>query len=115
MMGFGGVLIVLAVMAIVVMAVAARALVGAMRRARRVVKAPRLQAEATVINKRTEMLGSGRGEPGQRYYATFQFPDGQRLELMMSGPESGVITVGDQGTLDWQGPRYLGFAREILR
>jgi len=51
----------------------------------------------------------------QRYYVTFEFTSGSRLELDVPEPESGMLVVGDQGTLAWQGPRYLGFAREILR
>ena len=75
-------------------------------------RSPLAKAEARVVDKRTA-LG---GRPGdQCYYVTFELPTGQRLELDVSGRESGVLVVGDQGTLAWQGPRYLGFAREILR
>jgi hypothetical protein len=76
-------------------------------------QSPLAKAEARVVDKRTELAG-GRADD-QRYYVTFEFPTGQRLELEGSGRNSGVLVVGDQGTLAWQGPRYLGFAREILR
>ena len=109
-----GLVLVLVVLGLVVVPLVLP-VVAALRRASRVANSPRLQAEATVINKRTEVVASSRGEAGQRYYATFQFPDGERLELMVSGLQSGMLAVGDQGTLDWQGTRYLGFAREILR
>ncbi|HEY3546604.1 MAG TPA: DUF2500 domain-containing protein [Propionicimonas sp.] len=76
-------------------------------------RSPLSRAEARVVDKRTELAG-GRAED-QRYYVTFEFPTGNRLELEVPGRESGVLVVGDQGTVAWQGPRYLGFAREVLR
>ena len=66
-----------------------------------------------MVDKRTELAG-GRSDD-QRYYVTFEFPTGHRLELDVPGRESGLLVVGDQGTLAWQGPRYRGFAREVLR
>jgi len=76
-------------------------------------RSPLGKAEARVVEKRTQFTGV-RPET-QTYYVTFEFPTGQRLELAVPGRESGVLVVGDQGTLAWQGPRYLGFAREVLR
>ena len=76
-------------------------------------RSPLDKAEARVVDKRTLVTG-GRPET-QTYYVTFEFPTGQRLELEVPGRDSGVLVVGDQGTLAWQGPRYLGFAREVLR
>jgi uncharacterized protein DUF2500 len=76
-------------------------------------RSPLAKAEARVVDKRTELAG-GRADD-QHYYVTFEFPTGRRLELEVSGRESGVLVVGDQGTVAWQGPRYLGFAREVLR
>jgi hypothetical protein len=85
------------------------------RRRRRIAASPHLRAEAVVVDKRTKVIANDRGPTDQTYFATFQFPDGNRLELEVPGSESGLLVVGDQGALDWQGPRYLGFAREILR
>jgi hypothetical protein len=76
-------------------------------------RSPLAEVEARVVDKRTELAG-GRSDD-QHYYVTFEFPTGQRLELNLSGRESGMLVVGDRGTLTWQGPRYLGFSREILR
>ena len=76
-------------------------------------RSPLAKGEARVVDKRTQLSGS-RPET-QTYYVTFEFPTGQRLELEVPGRDSGVLVVGDQGTLAWQGPRYLGFAREVLR
>lgn len=76
-------------------------------------RSPLLRREARVVDKRTALAGSG--ATNQRYYVTFELTSGNRVELDLPGRESGMLVVGDQGTLAWQGPRYLGFAREILR
>jgi hypothetical protein len=75
---------------------------------------PLAQAEARVVDKRTLVTSAG-SATDQRYYVTFQFPDGNRVELAVPASEAGFLIVGDEGRLDWQGARYLGFAREILR
>jgi len=90
-------------------------LVSRNRRSRLDDRAPRLLADATVVDKRGEITGGGESRAVQHYYVTFQFPDGSRLELEVAGSESGMLTPGDTGSLDWQGSRYLGFTREILR
>lgn len=71
----------------------------------------RAQAEARVVDKRVLTTGAA----DQHYYVTFQFPDGNRAELAVPASEAGFLVIGDEGLLDWQGTRYLGFAREILR
>lgn len=77
--------------------------------------APRLRAEALVLDKRTEITGGGDRMTSQQYFVTFEFPDGNRAELSVSGTESGMLSPGDRGTLEWQGRQFVGFAREILR
>ena len=77
--------------------------------------APRLRVEAMVVDKRTEISGTADARSFQRYFVTFQFPDGNRAELSVTGPESGLLTPGDRGVLEWQGTRFVGFARQILR
>lgn len=78
--------------------------------------APRLTVEATVVTKRTahrrtmsDKHHSGRSYTN--YYATFQFPSGDRLELELKGHEYGLLVEGDKGKLTFQGTRYLGFER----
>lgn len=90
------------------------AIVRVARRRSRERSSPELQAEARVVHKRSQLTGGPR-DAHQRYYVTFQFPDGNRLELEVPPSEAGILVVGDEGRLDWRGPRYLGFAREILR
>jgi len=45
------------------------------------------------------------------YYATFQVPSGDRMELRLSGKEYGQLREGDRGELTFQGTRYLMFER----
>lgn len=77
--------------------------------------APLLRADALVVDKRSEITGGGETVASQHYYVTFEFPDGNRAELSVSGAESGMLTPGDRGLLEWQGSRFVGFARQILR
>jgi len=85
------------------------------RRSRLAKSSPVRRDEVVVLDKRTHVVTSGNGPTSQRYYVTFQLNDGRRLELEVTGPQSGLVVAGDRGTLEWQGPRYLGFARELLR
>ena len=47
-----------------------------------------------------------------RYFATFQFESGDRLELPVAATEYGLLVEGDHGLLSFQGTRYLGFQRQ---
>ena len=60
---------------------AALAFVRAMRRRSLERNAVEATADARVVDKRSRILGTVRNAPDQRYYATFEFPDGNRLEL----------------------------------
>lgn len=76
---------------------------------------PRLTVSATVTAKRTQVNHHGSmnsaGGSSTRYYVTFQVDSGDRMELPVSGPEYGMLAEGDQGSLTFQGTRYLGFER----
>lgn len=106
-------LMVLAVLVLVAIPVVL-AIIRVARRRSRDRSSPQLQAEAKVVDKRSQITRSG-ADADQRYFVTFQFATGSRLELEVSPSESGMLVVGDEGRLDWRGTRYLGFAREILR
>lgn len=81
---------------------------------------PRVTANAKVVSKRMQV-----GENRQRhsnddmmhsytyskYFATFEFDSGDRLELPVDGSEYGLLVEGDTGKLTFQGTRYLGFSR----
>lgn len=82
---------------------------------------PRLTVSAQVVTKRTSVshhrhqthggMDVGHMTTSTRYYATFQVKSGDRMELQLSGPEYGMLAEGDQGSLTFQGTRYLGFER----
>lgn len=82
---------------------------------------PRLTVSARVVTKRTSVshhhhhhhdgMGIGHTTSSTHYYATFQVESGDRMELSVSGPEYGMLAEGDQGSLTFQGTRYLSFER----
>ncbi len=75
-------------------------------------KQPRLNVDAIVVSKRTEVSGGGADSHSSTwYYVTFQFESGDRLELSVNGREFGLLAEGDVGDLDFQGTRYHGFTR----
>ena len=77
---------------------------------------PRLTVPALVRTKRMQ-VGRARGANNRtrgytRYYVTFEFESGDRLELKVDGSEYGMLAEGDCGMLSFQGTRYLGFVRD---
>ena len=50
---------------------------------------------------------------GRTYYATFQFSDGNREELVLPGEDFGLLAEGDEGTLTRLGGRYVHFERDL--
>lgn len=77
---------------------------------------PRLTVDASVVAKRTAMHHTGGTEPAMHsthtsYYATFQFPSGDRLELPIPADRFGYLAEGDSGKLTFQGTRFLDFER----
>jgi hypothetical protein len=74
--------------------------------------APLLTGPATVVTKREHVWG-GSGDTGASttYYATFQLPAGDRVELPVPATQYGQLVEGDQGVLTHQGTRFKGFAR----
>lgn len=81
---------------------------------------PRLTVPAVIVAKRTNVTRhhhSGAGghhhhHTSTSYYVTFQFGGGDRMELLVSGSEYGMLVEGDQGDLSFQGTRYLSFVRK---
>lgn len=72
---------------------------------------PVLEAEGTVVGKRTAVGGGGNIGVSQGYYVTFELADGQRLELGASGQQYGLIVEYDQGRLVYQGGLLRRFDR----
>lgn len=81
-------------------------------------QSPRLTVEATVASKRMQ-VGSNMHRNDDmmahhtysKYFVTFQFQSGDRLELPVTGQEYGMLIEHDHGQLTFQGTRYLGFVR----
>ncbi len=45
------------------------------------------------------------------YYVTFEMINGERMELQVPSGEFGMMVEGDQGTLQFQGTRFISFTR----
>ena len=82
---------------------------------------PRLTLPASVVTKLAQVgtthhhnaaTNTGGTYYNTKYFATFQFESGDRLELSVSPGEYGMLVEGDRGQLSFQGTRYLGFARQ---
>ncbi|WP_339315901.1 DUF2500 domain-containing protein [Paenibacillus sp. FSL R10-2734] len=67
-----------------------------------------------VTDKRTEVWGgSGDSSANTNYYITFEFEDQTRIELHIKANEFGLISIGDQGELTYQGTRFKEFNRMV--
>lgn len=113
-MVFIAVALIVLVVGIIVVVNVARVFAMAARDASPRASGPSRSAEALVVDKRSQFSGDDTSTR-QQYFVTFQLNDGNRVELEVPATESGILVVGDQGTLDWQGSRYLGFTRQIMR
>lgn len=81
-------------------------------------QSPVLTVNAKVITKRTNVSvhhhGNNQGmhtSSSTSYYVTFEVKSGDRIELMVSGHEFGMLVEGDYGELTFQGTRYKAFER----
>ena len=67
---------------------------------------------ATVRAKRMDVQGLAGDYGGQtNYFVTFEFPDGTRREVRVSGERYGQMAEGDTGTVTLQGTRFHSFIR----
>ncbi|WP_424767545.1 DUF2500 domain-containing protein [Paenibacillus sp. sgz302251] len=67
-----------------------------------------------VMDKRTEVWGgSGDSSANTDYYITFEFADHSRREIPVNPNQYGLIIVGDQGELTYQGTRFKEFKRIV--
>ncbi|MCR8845117.1 DUF2500 domain-containing protein [Paenibacillus sp. SC116] len=77
-------------------------------------RAPQISEVCKVIGKRDEVSGgSGNSSIRQQHYVAFELRDGSRVELQVKPEEYGLIAEGDQGTVSYQGTRFLAFNREM--
>ena len=72
---------------------------------------PRLTVNAQIVSKRFSSHHHHNGGSTHSYYVTFQFESGDRLEMHVPRDEYGLLVEGDQGSLTFQGTRYLSFER----
>jgi len=68
-----------------------------------------------VVDKRTQVWGgSGDSSATTNYFITFEFADHSRVELPVNTNHFGIIVVGDQGELTYQGTRFKDFKRILI-
>lgn len=75
-------------------------------------KAPRIQTRATVLSKRANcdnIAYSHLRDGGIVFYVTFRTGDGSAVELTMGRNQYGGLTESSEGTLTYQGDRFLKF------
>ena len=75
---------------------------------------PRLSVYAKIVDKRMTTHhhhSNGHHHHTHSYYVTFEVQSGDRMELKVPRTEYGLLVVGDEGTVSFQGTRYLGFER----
>jgi ribosomal protein L40E/membrane protein implicated in regulation of membrane protease activity len=73
--------------------------------------APMLTSQTRVVAKRMEVKNRGKSHTTE-YYATFDLPSGERLELELDGAQYGQVAEGDGVLLRHQGTWFLGFERQ---
>ena len=64
-----------------------------------------IEEEALVVSKRSQFIKV------TSYYITFQLSNGERKEFSVSAKNYGLIAEGDNGTLKYQGTRFVSFIR----
>lgn len=77
---------------------------------------PILSVSAKIVDKRMATHhhhSNGHHHHTHSYHITFEVESGDRMELNVPRNEFGLLIVGDEGMLSFQGTRYLGFERKI--
>lgn len=69
---------------------------------------PIMPIRSKVISKRTNVWGE---HSHTSYYATFEFENGERMELSIPHDKIGFIVEGDTGILEFQGSIFVNFTR----
>ena len=78
-------------------------------------KAPILSVDAKIVDKHMTTHHhhhNGHHSHSHSYFITFEVQSGDRMELSVPSSEFGLLIVGDEGVLSFQGTRYLGFERK---
>lgn len=81
-------------------------------------KQPIIPVQAKIVTKRTDVSHHHHGTNNNMhhssstwYYATFEMTNGERMELQVPSREFGMLVEGDEGTLEFQGTRFISFSR----
>lgn len=80
-------------------------------------KQPIIPVEAKIVTKRHDVSHHHHGTNNMHhnrhtwYYATFEMANGERMELQVPSSEFGMLVEGDEGTLQFQGTRFISFTR----
>lgn len=116
MPGFGMFSIMFTIVFVLIVFTITSSLVKEFKQQRKDNNSPRLSVDATVVAKREDVRIYHRSErthtrSSTTYYVTFQVASGDRMELCLTGSEYGLLVEGDQGTLTFQGSRFLSFER----
>lgn len=80
---------------------------------------PKLETKAKIIDKRgdvsmyhhTNGTGHIHNSSSTTYYISFELSTNERLELRVPKDKYGLLIVGDNGILKYQGTRFLSFDR----
>lgn len=79
-------------------------------------KQPIIPVEALIVSKRASVSHHNHHDSmstsSTTYYVTFEFSNGERIELKLSGREYGLLAEGDRGILSFQGSRFISFERK---
>ncbi|MBP3387749.1 MAG: DUF2500 domain-containing protein [Clostridia bacterium] len=81
---------------------------------------PRISVNAKVVAKRMQVHGgthtANHHHHGYtKYFATFEFESGDRLELSVYDTDYGMLVEGDEGSLTFRGTEFLSFERKEVK
>ena len=68
---------------------------------------PRITTYAKLIDKRNHVFSER-----SHYYGTFELDSGDRIELRLPREQSGLLVIGDEGYLTFQGDRFLSLEND---
>lgn len=105
---------IIGLIAVVVVVVVVVIVVRFLRAGRRVVQNVAEEERAVparVVGKRQETRGGGDSPVTTLSYATFELPDGDRMELKVPRQQYGQLAERDQGQLTHRGTWFRGFER----
>jgi hypothetical protein len=81
-------------------------------------KQPIIPVEAKVVTKRYNVSSHHNSADNNMhhssstfYYVTFELNNGERIEFPVPSYEFGMMVEGDNGTLSFQGTRFISFIR----